>query len=466
MPDGATTAIDQVQVADETANPWAGLPVTMRLTDRDAAGQQGASPEVTLTLPERHFADPQAQAVIAIRKALVLSPTPQNPNVRAAAAQAILATGAAAVAAGKSAEAVLPLMATGWQLVDEKDAAAVPAAIDQLWQVARHFEQGDAADTAQALERANDALKSALQSPGTTPAALARLMQAVQAAILQHLSTLMQMAQHQGGAVGAPAGSKSLDLSALARQMRAMQAAAQAGDVQAMKQELAALEKSLQALEQARVVKPDPAQAAARAQAEKDLAGLQSMMRQQAKLMDHSSRRAESGTPDPAADARDAQAQADLRQALAGMAPRLGPTVGGAGQAMGHAQQALQANQDAGAAAAQQRAVLALQQAANALGKRLSQQGQSGGSMQIGGMQPGGQPGGQDGLSPGDGETDPLGRPLSTGQGSALGADVAIPNGGGQARLRAILQELRDKAGDRTLTPAELDYIERLLQPF
>ena len=466
LPDGPAPVVDTVQVADLTANPWAGLPVTMRLSDRDASGQESVSPEITLTLPERHFADAQARAVIAIRKGLVLSPSPQDPNTRAAAAQAIFETGAAAVAAGKPAEAVLPLMATGWQLVDERGASAVPAAIDALWQVALHFEQGDAADTAQALARANDALKNALQSPATTPADLARLMQAVQAAVLQHLSTLMQMAQHQNGAIGSPSGSRSLDLSQLARQMRAMQAAAQAGDVQAMRRDLAALEQSLQALEQARVVKPDPAQAAARAQAMKDLAALQSMMRRQAQLMDHSARRAESETPDPAGDARDAQAQAQLRQALAGMSSRLGPSINGAGQAMGQAVQQLQANQDPGATAAQQRAVLGLQQAANSLGKRLSQQSGQSGAMQIGGVQPGDQPGGQDGFSQGEGATDPLGRPLSSGQGSSLGADVAIPTGGGQARLRAILQELRDKAGDRSLTPAELDYIERLLQPF
>jgi hypothetical protein len=466
LPDTPSPSIDAVQVADLTANPWAGLPVTMRLTDRDAIGQQGSSPMVTLTLPERHFADPEARAVIAIRKGLVLMPDPQDPNARAAAAQAIFETGDAAVAAGKSAQAVLPLIGTGWELVDVRGGAAVPDVIDQLWQVALHFEQGDAADTAQALQKANDALKNALRSPSATPADLARLMQAVQAAVLQHLSTLMQMAQRQGGAIGSPAGAKSLDLSQLAQQMRAMQAAAQAGDMQAMRQDLAALEQSLQALEQARVVKPDPAQAAARAQAMKDLAALQAMMRQQAQLMDHSARRASSQAADPAGDARDAQAQTTLRQALAGMASRLGPSIAGAGQAMGQAVQQLRANQDAGANAAQQRAVLALQQAANALGQRLSQGSQGGGPMQIGGLQPGDQPGGQEGLSQGNGPTDPLGRPLTTGQGSSLGADVAIPDGAGQARLRAILQELRDKAGDRSLTPDELDYIQRLLQPF
>ncbi len=357
-------------------------------------------------------------------------------------------------------------MATGWQLVDEPDPSALPAAIDQLWQVALHFEQGDAADTAQALQKANDALKTALQSSTTTPAALTRLMQAVENAVLQHLSTLMQMAQRQGGEVGTPAGGQRLDLSNLAREMRAMEAAARAGDAQAMRQDLAALEQSLQALEQARVVKPDPAQVAARAQATKDLSALQAMMRQQVRLLDHSARRAQTQTPDPSGDARDAAAQAALRRALGALSGRLGSSISGAGQAMAQAVQQLQTGQDAGAAGAQQRAVLALQQAANALGERLSRQGGQSGGMQIGGAQPGDQPGSQDGLGADSGDTDPLGRPLTAGQGSSLGADVAIPDGAGQARLRAILQELRDKAGDRSLTPAELDYIERLLQPF
>jgi uncharacterized protein (TIGR02302 family) len=467
LPDGPAPGIDAVQVADLTANPWAGLAVSMRLTDQDAAGQQGASPVETVTLPERRFADPLARRVIAIRKALVLMPNPQAASARAAAAQAIFKTGAMAVEAGKTAQSVLPLMGSGWQLADDPAASAVPEAIAQLWQVALHFEQGDAADTARSLHNADAALKNALRSRSATAADLARLMQAVQAAVLQHLSTLMQMAQHQKGVIGTPSGNGSFDLSALARQLQAMQAAARVGDVQAMRQQLAALEGSLQALEQARVVKPDPAQEAARAQAIKDLATLQSMMRQQAQLMDHSGRRADAETPDPAGDQRDAAAQAALRRALGGMASRLGPSIEGAGQAMGQAVQQLQARQDAQAARAQQQAVTALQQAAKALGQRLSQQSGQG-AMQIGGFQPGEQPGGEsgDGFSSGNGDTDPLGRPLSTGQGTSLGADMALPDGAAQARLRAILHELRDKAGDPSLSQPELDYIERLLQPF
>jgi hypothetical protein len=79
-----------------------------------------------------------------------------------------------------------------------------------------------------------------------------------------------------------------------------------------------------------------------------------------------------------------------------------------------------------------------------------------------------GQTGGLPGLGyqSGDQGTDPLGRPLDSGQGSSVGADLALPEGAQRAQLRAILQELRARAGDRSLSKPALDYIERLLQPF
>ena len=102
LPDGPAPAIDAVQVADLTANPWAGLPVTMQLSDRDASGRQGSSPLVTLILPERRFTDRQARALIAIRKGLVLMPETRNPIARAAAAQAIFAAGAGGGGGGQA----------------------------------------------------------------------------------------------------------------------------------------------------------------------------------------------------------------------------------------------------------------------------------------------------------------------------------------------------------------------------
>ncbi|MCB8883290.1 DUF4175 family protein [Acidisoma cellulosilytica] len=468
MPDGPAPKVDGVQVTDLSANPWAGLPVSMQLDAEDAAGQTGRSTAETVVLPERRFIDPYARRVIAIRKGLVQMTGLRDRDQRVAVVRSILDTAATASLAGKKASATLPLFGAGWQLLRDRQAQVPADIIDTLWQVALHFEQGDAADTAQSLNQAEKALQNALQGNGASAAELTKLMQQMQSAILQHLSTLMQMAQHQGGQIQVGSAGKPFDLGQLAQQLQAMQAAAKAGDINAMRQAMAQLQQSLAQLAQARIAQPDPKQMAARAQAEKDLGSLQQMMKTQAQLLDRSTSRAESGSPDPAGQQKDAAAQAALQRAAKAMAGRVGPGMTAAGQSMGQAAQQLGQGQDAPAGQAQSQALQALQQAANALGRQLSSQPGQGGGFEIGAGNGQGQGGEMplDGFSSGNGLTDPLGRPLANGQGVSYGADIRLPDGLQQARLRAILQELRSKAGDLSLSPGELDYIERLLQPF
>lgn len=468
MPDGPAPKVQGVQVTDLSANPWAGLPVTMQLDAEDAAGQTGRSPVQTVVLPERHFTDAYARRVMAIRKSLVLLPEPSTRDQRVASVRALLDTAAGATLDGKPASATLPLFAAGWGLLHERQGSLPADIFATLWQVALHFEQGDAADSAQSMAQAEKTLQNALQNGSPSSAELTRLMQQMQAAILAHLSTLMQMAQHQGGQIQAGSAGKPFDLGNLARQLQAMQAAAKAGDINAMRQAMAQLQQSLQQLASARIAQPDPKQMAARAQAEKDLGTLEQMMKTQAQLLDRSTARAESGVPDPAAQQKDAAAQAALQRVLKGMAGRLGPGLQGVGQAMGQAVAQLGQGQNGPAAHDQGQALQALQQAANALGQALAAPPGQGDGFQLG-SGPGPSPGGDmplDGFNSGNGMTDPLGRPPSNGQGASFGADIRLPDEVQQARLRAILQELRTKAGDRSLSPAELDYIQRLLQPF
>ncbi|GAB0112740.1 DUF4175 family protein [Acidisoma sp. C75] len=481
LPDGPAATIDTTTIADLSANPWAGLPVRMQLRAEDGAGQTGRSAIETVTLPERHFHDPFAQETIAIRRELVVMPSPLTPDLRAAGAHAMFEVAAAALAAGKPPKTVLPLMAAGWQLAADGTPGVLPTVEQTLWQVALHFEQGDAADTAQSLAGAAAALSQALAGGQASPQALSALVRQMQAAMLQHLSTLMQMAEAEGGQVApGSAGGQPLDLRQMAAEMRAMRAAAKTGDLGAMRAAMAALQRSLTALEQARVVRPNPAQMAARAQAARDLGSLQSLMQQQAALLDRATARASAaaaahaeGAPPPAggnpAAAQDAAAQAALRQKLGGMAGRLGPAGNTAGNAMGQAALQLSLGADGAAAGAQKQALFALQQAADAIGQRLARGAGGAGGFMIGGAGMGGQPGAMPGFGffAADPSTDPLGRPLDNGQGSSIGADMALPTGSAeQARLRAILQELRARAGDRSLSKPALDYIERLLQPF
>jgi len=59
---------------DLTPHPWAGLPVTLRLSATDGAGQTGMSEDVALVLPEREFRNPVARAIIEERKRLTMPP--------------------------------------------------------------------------------------------------------------------------------------------------------------------------------------------------------------------------------------------------------------------------------------------------------------------------------------------------------------------------------------------------------
>jgi hypothetical protein len=465
LPDGSATAPKGVQSIDFSTNSWAGLPVSLRLVAKDALGQAGSTGNVMLILPERRFSDPFARQAAALRRLLVAA-----PEHASTVGEAALKVGAAAAVAGRPAAGSLALADVGWALRFDTSTSQINRVTDELWQVALHFEQGPAAETAQSLRAAEDALRKALQAKNAPNAAeLSKLMQAVRAALLQHLSALMQMAQRQGGEITTPPDSPRLDMGALAQTLRQMEAAARAGDAQAMRQSLASLERSLRSLEQARVQPPDPAREAARRRAEHDLAALQAMLHRQAGLMDRANRRAESESNDTHGQHQDATAQDALHHALQSLlAGRRDPSLGAAGHAMGDATHALQGGADGIAANDQGQAMRGLQSAIGRLGRQLA--AQSGGTVISGagqgamGSQPGDLP--EEGFGGASGPTDPFGRPLQTGAGVSLGADLNLPQGSPEAQLRAILQDLRRRAGEHDRPQPELDYIDRLLQPF
>jgi hypothetical protein len=64
------------------------------------------------------------------------------------------------------------------------------------------------------------------------------------------------------------------------------------------------------------------------------------------------------------------------------------------------------------------------------------------------------------------GELDPMGRPPQRTDGPDPGVGVKVPDEIDVQRAREILEELRRRLGESTRPPAELDYLERLLQRF
>ena len=70
---GASRTLDETLVEDFSKHPFAGLPVTVRLSAEDASGQSGESAPVATVLPIRSFYDPLALALIEQRRDLLWS---------------------------------------------------------------------------------------------------------------------------------------------------------------------------------------------------------------------------------------------------------------------------------------------------------------------------------------------------------------------------------------------------------
>jgi uncharacterized protein (TIGR02302 family) len=152
------------------------------------------------------------------------------------------------------------------------------------------------------------------------------------------------------------------------------------------------------------------------------------------------------------------QGQGDLQQQLQqlmdqlrGMGAQPPEQFGGAGEAMGNAGEAL-GQENAGQATEQQTLALdRLRQGARSLAEQMMQ-----------GM---GQPGPMGRAFNGNGDRDPLGRPMPT-QGLDDGDSVKVPEESEMQRARQILEELRRRLGQRERPQLELDYIERLIERF
>ena len=71
-------------------------------------------------------------------------------------------------------------------------------------------------------------------------------------------------------------------------------------------------------------------------------------------------------------------------------------------------------------------------------------------------------------LAPGqrpDANVDPFGRPIP-GMGADISNRVQVPDQGDLQKAREILEELFRRAGERSRSPEELDYLNRLLRRF
>ena len=467
-------------VQDLTAHPWAGLAVTARVVAKDAPGQLGSSPDVPLTLPERPFRNPAAQAVIAIRKQLTLT-----PDARADARTALDALADRPDLFNNALGVVVNLHALGFLITRTPGQAAVDDAQARMWELALALEEGASDRTANALAEARQAMRDAMSAAKQDPenaekrAELEQRMQELRDAIQKHIEALAEQARREGTEMPFDPNQPQMNSRELDRMAQRMEDATREGRMDDAQQQMAQLEQLLEQLQNARPEHGEQREqrnADRRQQGRQQQDAVQDIVRREGDLLDRSRGRADetpalsprggpqsipqdsapqtsapqssasqssapqSSAPQAPRD-QDTKRQTAMRRALGELMQRFGDLTGDvpaplseADLAMRDAAKATQAGQDTAAAQAQQKAIEALQKGGRAMGQQLARQ-----------FGPG-QDGGQGEEGQGDEGQDGSGTQMGSGNdptGNALGRTAGSPPGDehGASRRRSARRD-------------------------
>ena len=293
--DGETTA-------DLSESPWAGAQVRMTLVARDEGGNEGRGEPVTLTLPQKPFANPLARALVEQRRDLVL-----NPGHRAAVGAALDALMLAPEAFGTNASVYLGLRFAADSLAQARDDAQLVAVADFLWGMALQIENGDLSDAEKALRNAEKELREAIDRKAPDEE-IQKLTQTLQAAMDKFLKELAEQQkdqpQQQADQAGKP--SKSISQKDLQKLIDRLKEQALSGNREEAKKALDELQDVLENLKTAKRQKPDPQ---SRAMAE-GLNQLDQAMRDQQDLRDETFKKGQQGQQGQGQQGQGARARA------------------------------------------------------------------------------------------------------------------------------------------------------------
>ncbi|MGN6516819.1 MAG: TIGR02302 family protein [Rhizomicrobium sp.] len=441
----AAKTLTQTVYRDLTENPLAGLDVTITLEAKDGAGQTARSKPTRFTLPERIFTNPLARALIEQRQNLAANKPHAKPV-------ALATLDALTIAPEKFYQGqdklYLVLRSTYWMLHEARNAQDIARVQDLLWQTAMALEGNGAANAAAELRHVAEMLSQAM-AHGAPQSVIDALMQRYQQALQRYLQAMAKNARAANGTP--PPGTKVITPDDIDKMMKLIQQLAQSGSRDAAAKMLAMLQSLLENLQMqggsGRGGQGDKALSDA-------IQGLSDLMGRQRQLMDKTYREGQD-----AGDPKDGGAQGlanqqgklrdDLNKLLKGLGEKgkgAAKNFGDAGKNMGQAQGQLGGKDFDNAGKSEQQALEDLQKGTTALAQAL--------------MQEAGQ-----GMKPGDNSQnqDPFGRENGA-RGNMNGGK--IPDKDSIARARAILQEIRKRAGEMGRPKEELDYLDRLLKEF
>ncbi|HEY4973692.1 MAG TPA: TIGR02302 family protein [Steroidobacteraceae bacterium] len=478
-------------VKDLSEDPYAGADVTLTLTAKDEAGNEGRSEPFKMRLPERLFTKPLARALVEQRRILALDAN-QNAQVYAALDALMIAPELFTPETGH----YLGLYSVARQLEAARTDDALRAVVASLWALAVTIEDGDITDVDKALRAAQDALKQALER-GASDEEIKKLTEDLRAALDNFMRQLAEQMRNNPQALARPLdpNSKMIRQQDLNNMIERMERLSRSGDKDAAKQLLEQLQEMLENLQMAQ-----PGQSGD-SDMEQALNELGDMIRKQQQLRDKTYKQGQDSRRDHSRGKPGDQSLGDLQQdqqslrdrlkqlqqglAKRGMGQGQRGQKGQQGQQQGQGQQGEpgdQADQEGdedglgqadnamgdagknlgegnadGAVDSQGKALEALRKGAQSLADAM-QQGEAEGQ----GNGPGEGLGRQQGTGNGN---DPLGRPL---HGREFSDDftVKIPGEIDVQRARRILEELRRRLGDPQRPQIELDYLERLLKDY
>jgi uncharacterized protein (TIGR02302 family) len=426
---------------DLSAHPFAGARLTLRLVARDAAGQEGASTPVEVTLPERRFRDTVARALAEQRRRLALD---------AREIGVVLTTLEALTLAPEHFEprfgrhlALRALAADARRAKTDDDLRSLTEA---LWSVALQFETGNGGKAAEDLAKAIEALRNALRD-GASEEEIARLTEELRKAVREHLQAQADAARRDPSKRG-EAGGKEITGKDLDRMLDRIEKLGRTGSRDGAEQLLSELDDLLSKLQPQGGGKGS---AQGGGGGDDTLDRLGDMMRRQRKLMDETHKGDRQGG-DADALQRDQKAlRRDLDELSKELGPGGKPREGGeggedpgsaldeAGREMGEAGDALGRGEGEEALGSQGKALDAMRRGAKALAEARKS-------------------GAEDGP---DGEEDPLGRPKPSKKGAG---HVDVPDEIATERARRVLEDIRRRLADPALPRLEHDYLDRLLK--
>jgi uncharacterized protein (TIGR02302 family) len=469
-------------VKDLSENPYAGADVTLTLTAKDEAGNEGRSEPFDMRLPERLFVKPLARALIEQRRNLALDAN-QKPLVLIALEALMIAPEAFTPELGH----YLGMRGVAGQLARANTREAMRETVDSLWALAIAIEDGNITDVDKALRAAQDALKEALER-GASDEEIKKLTDNLRAALDNFMRQLAEQLRNNPQQLARPLdpNTKVMRQQDLKNMIDRMERLSRSGDKDAAR---ALLDQMQQMLENLQMAQPGQGDG----DMEQALNELGDMIRKQQQLRDKTFKQGQESRRERSRGEQGNQNQMDgLRQDQQALRDRLskllddmkkngmmpgqrgekgqpgqgqqgqgqegqdgGDALGDADSAMGDAGGQLgQGNADS-AVDSQGRALEAMRKGAQNLAQSMQQgEGQESG------------PGERMGRQQNSGNTtDPLGRPLN-GREWSDDLSVKIPGEIDVQRVRRILEELRRRLADPQRPQIELDYIERLLKDY